>query len=65
MRTSDERRRLADAKAVFLLDTAALRFLLDATCHTDESHASRVVLQRRVSSEENTNHMTRNEAARQ
>ena len=58
MRTS-ERRRSADDKAVFVLDTAPLRFLLDATCRTDESHASRVELQRRVSSEEHTNLMTR------
>jgi hypothetical protein len=54
MRTSDERSRSADDKAVFLVDTAPFRFLLDATCRTDESHASRVALQRRVSSEENT-----------
>jgi hypothetical protein len=59
MRTSDERRRSADDKAVFLLDTAPLRFLLDATCRTDESRASRVAKQRRVSSEENTHLMTR------
>ena len=59
MRTSDERTRSADDKDVFLLDTAPLRFLLDATCRTDESDASRVVLPRRVSSEENTNLMTR------